>query len=63
MDTANIYGGGMRGTHEANAGLSEMRALSDISKPPAGYPVNFLNLFCCRESEFYGGLRVRKRRG
>lgn len=35
----------------------EIEELKEISKLPQPYPVNFLNLFCRRESEFYGGLR------
>ena len=37
----------------------EMRELDDASRLPEPYPNNFLNLFCRRESDFYGGLRVR----
>jgi len=31
--------------------------LNDVSKPVSPYPNNFYDLFCRRESEFYGGLR------
>jgi aryl-alcohol dehydrogenase-like predicted oxidoreductase len=35
----------------------EVRELTKISEPPPCYPTNFQNIFCRRESEFYGGLR------
>ena len=35
----------------------QLQDLNRISEIPAPYPMNFLNLFCRRESEFYGGLR------
>ena len=36
----------------------EMQELGEISRLPEPYPNNFLNLFCRRGNEFYGGLRV-----
>jgi aryl-alcohol dehydrogenase-like predicted oxidoreductase len=35
----------------------DMDALNTVSTPPFCYPTNFLDLFCRKESEFYGGLR------
>jgi len=35
----------------------EIGELNEISRVPEPYPVNFHNLFCRRESEYYGGLR------
>jgi aryl-alcohol dehydrogenase-like predicted oxidoreductase len=35
----------------------EVRELARISEPDPSYPTNFQNIFCRRESEFYGGLR------
>ena len=35
----------------------EMQELTDVSKLPAPYPMNFWNAFCYRESEYYGGQR------
>jgi aryl-alcohol dehydrogenase-like predicted oxidoreductase len=38
----------------------EVSELREVSEPPRPYPNNFLDLFCRRESEFYGGLRAKK---
>ena len=38
----------------------EMLVLDTVSAPAPIYPTNFLDLFCCKDSEFYGGLRVQK---
>ena len=35
----------------------ELEELRQVSELPAPYPMNFWNMFCYRESEFYGGLR------
>ncbi len=35
----------------------QLQDLNKVSEIPAPYPMNFLNLFCRRESENYGGLR------
>jgi len=35
----------------------EMQELKKVSEKPHPYPMNFLDLFCRKESEFYGGLR------
>ena len=35
----------------------EQNELTEVSELAAPYPVNFLNLFCKKESPFYGGLR------
>ena len=37
--------------------MEKLNVVSDLPKP---YPNNFIDLFCRRESEFYGGLRVVK---
>ena len=37
--------------------MRRLRDLDKVSEVPAPYPMNFLNFFCRRESEFYGGLR------
>ena len=38
----------------------QMERLNRVSEIPRSYPHNFLDLFCRRESPFYGGLRVQK---
>ena len=38
----------------------EVDELREVSELPHPYPNNFLDLFCRRESPFYGGLRVKK---
>jgi aryl-alcohol dehydrogenase-like predicted oxidoreductase len=35
----------------------EVRRLREVSEHPHPYPINFYDIFCRRESEFYGGLR------
>ena len=35
----------------------EMRELKEVSELPHPYPMNFWELFCYHDSEFYGGLR------
>lgn len=35
----------------------EVQELNNVSEIPAPAPMNFLNLFCKRQSEYYGGLR------
>ena len=35
----------------------EMRELREVSEPRHPYPINFWDLFCYHDSEFYGGLR------
>ncbi|MCH2128907.1 MAG: aldo/keto reductase [Pirellulaceae bacterium] len=37
--------------------VEEIQELTAVSEVAASYPMNFLNLFCRRESSFYGGLR------
>jgi hypothetical protein len=37
-----------------------MDALNAVSTLPPCYPTNFLDLFCRKESAFYGGLREYK---
>ena len=38
----------------------DMDALNAVSTLPPCYPTNFLDLFCRKESAFYGGLREYK---
>ena len=35
----------------------EVNELREVSEPPQPYPRNLLDLFCWRDSEFYGDLR------
>lgn len=37
--------------------IEDLQALQEVSRLPAPYPMNLWNLFCYRDSEFYGGLR------
>ena len=44
-------------TLEFSFSEEEMKELREVSELPAPYPMNFWNIFCYRESDFYGGLR------
>ena len=65
-NTCDVVLVGARNQEQYNANMAaldlrlspeEMQELNEVSEMPAPYPMNFWNLFCYRDSRYYGGHR------